>query len=93
MSRKTYAVGDTVIVRADPTRTAAADRTCRIVGVLPADHREAQYRVRFAAENFERRIVASDIETETAVEIGAATPAPADRGTPWLRPLSVRPAK
>lgn len=94
MSRKTYAVGDTVVVRAGLTRTAAADRTCKIVGVLPADHREAQYRVRFATENFERRIVETDIETSEAVpEDNAGAPAPADRGGPWLRPLSVRPGK
>ena len=94
MSRKTYAVGDMIVVRAGLTRTATADRTCKIVGILPADHREAQYRVRFATENFERRIVETDIETsETVPEASAGAPAPADRGGPWLRPLSVRPGK
>lgn len=63
MGRNTYSVGDSVVLRADLTRTAAADRTCRIVSILPAaEHGEAQYRVRFGTENFERRIFEHDID-------------------------------
>ena len=36
MSRNSYSVGDTVVLKSDLMRTLAADRRCRIVGILPA---------------------------------------------------------
>ncbi|WP_085032137.1 cold-shock protein [Ensifer aridi] len=95
MGRNTYGVGDTVVLRADLTRTAAADRTCRIVAILPsAEHGEAQYRVRFGTENFERRILEHDIDpSETALPVREGDPAGTLDGKPWLKPLSVRTGK
>ena len=95
MSRNTYSVGDTVVLRADLTRTAAADRTCRIAAILPAaEHGEPQYRVRFGAENFERRIFEHDIDpTDTASPARERSPAAAAEGKPWLKPLSIRTTK
>ena len=71
MSLNVYGVGDVLVLKAGLTRTAVGNRTCRIVGMLPAaDRGEQQYRVRFGSENFERRIVASDIDTtETSAYI------------------------
>ena len=96
MSRKTYAVGDHVVLKAGLSRTATGERTCRIVGVLPADHGEVQYRVRLEGENFERRIVHSDIDVdETAAPSSRKTTAAAaaGKGGPWLKPLSTRTGK
>jgi hypothetical protein len=92
MSLNVYGVGDVLVLKAGLTRTAIGNRTCRVVGLLPAaDRGEQQYRVRFGSENFERRIVASDIDTtetssfvkqdETSLEIA---------GEPWLKPASMR---
>lgn len=96
MSRKTYATGDHVLLRAGLSRKTADERTCRIVGVLPNDHGEVQYRVRLDGETFERRIVESDIDAE---ETAAPSPAPsskvsfAGKASPWLKPLNIRGGK
>jgi hypothetical protein len=92
MGRNTYSVGDTVVLRADRMRPAEAGRTCRIVAILPAaEHGEAQYRVRFGTENFERRIVEHDIDpSETALPARERSSASAVDGKPWLKPLSIR---
>jgi hypothetical protein len=91
MSLDLYAVGDLIVLKAGLTRTATGDRTCRVVGVLPeADRGERQYRVRIGKENFERRIVASDIDRSEAVssDIRDEDTSRAASG-PWLKPLSV----
>lgn len=90
MTRRVCAVGDTVTVRADFTKLAPAVRTCRIIGVLPADHGETQYRVRFDGENFERRIVASDVETTEAASHIEEGPSRIAKGEPWLKPSRIR---
>jgi hypothetical protein len=92
MSIHTFAVGDALVLRAGLTRTAVGDRTCRVVGLLPnADRGEQQYRVRFGNENFERRIVASDIDrTETVATKQAAAAVGKSEGGPWLKASSIR---
>jgi hypothetical protein len=93
MSRKIYAIGDNVVLKAGLSRTVTGERTCRIVGVLPADHGEAQYRVRLENENFERRIVHSDIdaeETSAPASRKTAAATAAAKGGPWLKPSSIR---
>ncbi|WEX86413.1 cold-shock protein [Sinorhizobium garamanticum] len=95
MSRNSYSVGDTVVLRADLTRTASADRRCRIVGILPAaEYGEPQYRVRFGTENFDRRIFEGDIDaTETDLPARQDDEAATVSGQPWLKPLSTKAAK
>jgi hypothetical protein len=92
MSRKRFAIGDTVTLKADLFRSADSERVCRVVGVLPSDHGEAQYRVRLGNETFERRIVASDIEATDTVEIrsGGSVSVSSKGGEPWLKPSSIR---
>ncbi len=92
MGRAIYAVGDTVKLRADPFRQAGSHGTGRIVGILPSDHGEVQYRIRLGEENCERRILASDIEASDTV---AARPAAESRSSsggnePWFKPSSIR---
>ncbi|RWX76691.1 cold-shock protein [Neorhizobium lilium] len=91
MSLTIYAVGDALVLRAGLTRTAVGIRTCRVVGVLPnADRGEQQYRVRFGNENFERRIVGSDIDrTETAANEQTAVIELENEGGPWLKPMRI----
>ena len=92
MSHNPYAAGDTVTLKPDLFRSADSNRTCRILSVLPADHGEAQYRVRIGNEAYERRIVASDIEMPVAPvdrSIDDSVPSrPA--GGAWLKPSSIR---
>lgn len=92
MSRAIYAVGDTVKLKPNILRRTETASTCRIIGVLPADHGEAQYRVRLGTETFERRILASDIEApETKVpEPSGKAPSSVGRNEPWLKPASIR---
>lgn len=87
-----HRVGDVVILRDGFTKTDVANRTCTIVGILPATERgDAQYRVRFGAERCERRVVQADIET-TSVHEAANTSdeGPIATGSPWLKPMSLR---
>ncbi|WP_117193027.1 cold-shock protein [Rhizobium terrae] len=92
MNANVYAIGDTVVLKASLTRTVAGDRACRIVGLLPAaDRGENQYRVRFGDENFERRIVESDIDTaETAASVRKGETASPTAGGSWLKMSNIR---
>ncbi|MEW9616749.1 cold-shock protein [Shinella sp. S4-D37] len=95
MSQTVYAVGDMVKLKPDLFRRAEGNRPCRIVGVLPSDHGEIQYRVHLGNEKFERRILASDIEEQ---ESAAARPSPAPRRSesnkePWFKASSIRISK
>ncbi len=82
MSRKTHAVGDHVVLKAGLSRTATGARTCRIVGV------------RLDNENFERRVVHSDIDADETAAPAArktgTTAAGASKSGPWLKPSSIR---
>jgi hypothetical protein len=92
MRRAIYAVGDTVTLKADRFRLSDSERVCRIVGILPSDHGEAQYRIRIGNETHERRVVASDIEAPETVMAGKTKGAPSTRGPdePWFKPSSIR---
>lgn len=92
MGRGIYAIGDTVKLKADLFRRAGNNETCRIIGILPSDHGEVQYRVRLGSETCERRILASDIEaSETAATRPVSGPRPATGGKePWFKPSSIR---
>lgn len=92
MSQKQYAVGDTVVLKVNLLRAVHTDRVCEIVGLLPADHGEAQYRVRLGNEKNERRVVAGDID---AVETNASqspqlSSFSGNAGDTWLKPPRVR---
>jgi hypothetical protein len=92
MTKKSYAVGDMVMLRPSLFRAADSNRACKIVSILPADHGEVQYRVRFGDETHERRVVASDIEVSEKVadqRLGHASPERPAGGS-WLKPASIR---
>ncbi|ANL39677.1 UNVERIFIED_ORG: hypothetical protein M2312_003782 [Rhizobium esperanzae] len=93
MSRPNYKVGDTIVLKSGLTRTAKVEKRCRIASVLPNDHGHVQYRVQFAAENFERRITEADIhvvETPSAASPEVATDGAAE---PWLKFSGIRTGK
>jgi len=91
MNPTIFAIDDIIVLKAGMTRTATGDRICRIVGLLPvADSGEPQYRVRFGDENFERRIVASDIDTSATASAGKEETSSTTAGEPWLKPASIR---
>ncbi|APO76298.1 hypothetical protein AM571_CH03507 [Rhizobium etli 8C-3] len=90
-AKPTYKIGDFVVLKSGLTRTAAADRRCKVVGVLPNDHGHVQYRVRFEAENFERRITSLDIDaTESPPRISGAQVVQTSNAEPWLKTSSIK---
>ena len=94
MSRAIYAVGDTVKLKQTILRRTEA--TGQIIGILPNDHGEAQYRIRLGNETFERRILASDIdmpEIKASRQPAGKTPSSAGRNEPWFKPSSIRTRK
>jgi hypothetical protein len=85
-----YAIGDRIVLKDGFVRTETAARTCTIAGILPFDGSRAQYRVRFATENFDRRIVESDIDgTQSAPTPRNETAANVEGGS-WLKTSSIR---
>lgn len=88
MSRMTYSAGDLVVLKADLTRLKADPRMCRIIGMLPSDTDDAYYQVRFTHENFERRILATEIEKLCADPHADEQGTASSRSEPWLKPLA-----
>ncbi|MBB2687411.1 UNVERIFIED_ORG: hypothetical protein GGE64_004477 [Rhizobium etli] len=91
MGRPNYKIGDMIVLKSGLTRTAEAEKRCRIAGVLPNDHGHVQYRVQFDAENFERRITEADIDTGKSLSRAAPeVVAKAGGAEPWLKLSSIR---
>ncbi|MBB4480002.1 cold-shock protein [Rhizobium sp. MC63] len=91
MGRPNYKVGDTIVLKSGLTRTAKAEKRCRIASILPNDHGHVQYRVRFDAENFERRITEADIDTgKSPCEASPEAVAKSDGAGSWLKLSSIR---
>lgn len=93
MTKTSYGIGDKVFLLAGPIRNARAEGEYTIVGQLPEAEGMSQYRVKSISENFERRIVATDIDTERSRKPrGGEQPSPV-RAQPkesWLKPSAVR---
>ncbi|MGX5665539.1 cold-shock protein [Rhizobium daejeonense] len=90
MNSTNPAIGNVVVLK-DGSSGRGRNRTpCRIVAILPSDGGEKQYRVRFEAENFERRIVLSDIDTLATESVLPQKPAGNTQDEPWLKPSAVR---
>ena len=84
-------VGDRVLLKDGIAGSGRNRQACRIVTILPAEHGQPEYRIRFDSENFERRITLSDID-------GAAPPAAETemqnqstaKAEPWFKASSLR---
>jgi len=86
-----YAVGDNIVLKDGFVRTEATARTCKIAAVLPSDGSRPQYRVRFEGENFERRILESDIDINESAPPAPSVAAVTDiQGGSWLKTSSIR---
>ncbi|NKL01611.1 cold-shock protein [Rhizobium leguminosarum bv. viciae] len=91
MGRQNYKVGDMIVLKSGLTRTAKANKRCRISSILPNDHGHVQYRVQFDAENFERRITEADIDTgESPSRASPEVAAKSDGAEPWLTFSSIK---
>ncbi|QND39551.1 cold-shock protein [Rhizobium leguminosarum bv. viciae] len=91
MGRPNYKVGDMIVLKSGLTRTAKADKRCRISSILPNDHGHVQYRVQFDAENFERRITEADIDTGESPSVGfPQAAAKSDGAEPRLKFSSIK---
>ncbi|MBY3331827.1 cold-shock protein [Rhizobium laguerreae] len=91
MGRQNYKVGDMIVLKSGLTRTAKANKRCRISSILPNDHGHVQYRVQFDAENFERRITEADIDTgESPSRASPEVVAKSDGAEPWLKFSSIK---
>ncbi|MBX4998958.1 cold-shock protein [Rhizobium lentis] len=91
MGRPRYKVGDMIVLKSGLTRTAKADERCRIASILPNDHGHVQYRVQFAAENFDRRITEADIDSGQSLSRPLPeTTAKTDGAEPWLKFSGIR---
>ncbi|RUL99746.1 cold-shock protein [Rhizobium chutanense] len=94
MGRPNYQIGDMIVLKSGFTRTAKAEKRCRISSILPNDHGHVQYRVQFDAENFERRITEADIDTgETPSRASVEAAVKSDGAEPWLKFSSIRTGK
>ena len=86
-----YAVGDYIVLKDGFVRTEEASRTCKIAAILPSDGSRPQYRVRFETENFDRRILESDIDVNQSAAPAPRVDAAADiQGGSWLKTSSIR---
>lgn len=90
MSSTDPVIGDVVIVKDGFSGRSRNRMPCRIVAILPSDDGEKQYRVRFDSENFERRIVLSDIDTMATDTMLPEKPATSTKDEPWLKPSAIR---
>ncbi|OWV97158.1 cold-shock protein [Rhizobium sp. R693] len=86
-----YAVGDSIVLKDGFVRTEVAGRTCKIAAVLPSEGSRPQYRVRFETENFDRRILESDIDLQQSAPPSPQTARVTDiQGGSWLKTSSLR---
>ena len=88
MRQRNYKAGDDVKLKANFAGGRSPPGLSRIVGILPvSDCGETQYKVRFDGENFDRRILGSDIEGKIPAPSGNRnTPA----GDTWLKPSKIK---
>lgn len=90
MSSTKPVIGDVVLLKDNVSARNRSRTSCRIVAILPSDDGEKQYRVRFDSENFERRIVLSDIDTLATKTMLPEKPETSTKDEPWLKPSAVR---
>lgn len=92
MGKPIYGVGDLVILRDGPLRTARMDGAFKILAVLPDAEGQVQYRVRSQGEGFDRRVSSNEIDTERSAKSKVVAPpaASASAGEPWFKASSIK---
>ena len=89
MEQTTFRIGDLVVLKDGPLRTARAEGRFEIVAVLPVSDGMVQYRVRSENEGFDRRISSGDIELHISPATHAIAAA-ASGADPWFKPSSIK---
>jgi hypothetical protein len=94
VDRATYAVGDIVVLKDGPLRTARAGGAFKILSVLPEANGLIQYRVRSEREGFDRRISSGDIEPGlSSTPRAPMTTATATAREPWFKASAIKVGK
>ena len=89
MRQRNYKAGDEVSLMANLSGMRTPSGHVRIVGILPvSDRGETQYKVRFDGENFDRRVLGSDIVGRITTESRDGQNPPA--GSTWLNPSQIK---
>jgi hypothetical protein len=92
MGKPIYGVGDLVVLRDGPLRTARMDGAFKILAVLPDSDGQVQYRVRSQGEGFDRRVSSSEIDMERSAKSKVVAPPPASAiaKEPWFKASSIK---
>ena len=92
MSNAKYAIGDLVMLRDGPLRHARTEAEFKIIQVLPDTFGQVQYRVRSEVEGFDRRVMASDIDTDKSATSSIAPDVSIENGAkePWFNASSIK---
>lgn len=96
MSKKHYNVGDKIVLKGGTFRSGRAEDVCSIVSIMPSAYGLSQYRVRFEAENCERRITSDDIDHLVSVTPARAPDLQASRRTDkgsWINGSAIKVGK
>jgi len=96
MTKITYGIGDHVFLVTGPVRTGRPEGEFTILACLPDINGMAQFRVKSLTENFERRIIGSDIDMERSQRPSRVPQEVPDFGPSrgsWLKTSSIRVGK
>jgi hypothetical protein len=92
MQKAKYGIGDIVILRDGPLRHARTGGQFTILAVLPDSDGQVQYRVRSEAEGYDRRVAASDIDSEQSATSQHMPVSPTEKSgkEPWFKASSIK---
>jgi hypothetical protein len=92
MQKAKYGIGDIVTLLDGPLRHAGSAGRFTILAVLPHSDGQVQYRVRSEAEGYDRRVAASDIDTEQSAVSRHAPVPPAEKANrePWFKASAIK---
>ena len=92
MQKAKYGIGDIVVLRDGPLRHARTGGQFTILAVLPDSDGQVQYRVRSGAEGYDRRVAASDIDSEQSAVSRHMPASPTEKTgkEPWFKASSIK---
>jgi hypothetical protein len=92
MQKAKYGIGDVVTLLDGPLRHARSGGQFKILAVLPDADGQVQYRVRSETEGYDRRVAASDIDSEQSAASRHAPASPNEKTgkEPWFKASSIK---